>query len=210
MLIGSEGPIREVSISFPYDFFSDCWESELDSFVEEIFLIEIVGQAKAGHRALNAFNEALQRLDADALHDHAADFLNHAAIVSKILSPIDSGRRSRSRAKHLCQHLGIEQDKPILDRTLRNHLEHIDERIGSWVSDLVARGGNFIDKCVGNVVTFNDSAGNVVSAADNTLRHFDPETNEYSVYGKIYNLQVIADSLLEVASRAQKRMQVLR
>jgi hypothetical protein len=107
----------------------------LDPFVEEIFLKEIIAQAHAGCRALKAFNEALKRLDADAFHDHAADFLNHAAVVSKILSP-SGNRRSRSRAEHLRQYLGIEQGEPILGRTLRNHLEHIDERIDSWVSDL--------------------------------------------------------------------------
>ena len=59
-------------------------------------------------------------------------FLTHAAIVSKLLDPIGSGD-NKSRGKDLRAHLQVPDDSAILPRGARDNLEHIDERIDTWV-----------------------------------------------------------------------------
>src|SRR5271167_408026 len=61
---------------------------QMKPFAEKIFLIEIISQIKGARRALDQLRKAISdEGNAEATYDHAVDFLNHAAVVSKILSP---------------------------------------------------------------------------------------------------------------------------
>jgi len=165
------------------------------------FTFELARQARAGLTALKA---AEQAKDADLLHDHISDFLNHAAVVSKILKP-GAGKpddRSRVRGRELRQFLGVSDKDPILDRTLRDLLEHIDEQIDAWAAG--STDGNVCDVNRGPVSSIKIGGKN---AAEISLRHYDDTTGQYYVLGRPFDLKVMADSLrfiLQTAT-AQRR-----
>lgn len=58
-------------------------------------------------------------------------FLTHAAMVSKLLDPINKDNEERGRA--LRAHLEVVSGSAFLPRNARDNLEHIDERIDRWV-----------------------------------------------------------------------------
>ena len=64
-----------------------------------------------------------------ALHS----FLTHCANISRLLFPGQrKNHNAQRRATMLCDALDVNEDSPIADRSLRNHLEHYDERLDRW------------------------------------------------------------------------------
>jgi hypothetical protein len=152
------------------------------------FTFELNRESRAGLRPLEG---AEQPRNADTQHDHISDFLNHAAVVSKILRPggatTDDPRRPRGREPR--QIVGIGDKDPILDRTLRDLLEHTDGQIDAWSAGRI--DGN-IDVNTGPVAAFSIGVRN---AAEVSLRHYDDTTGLYYVLGQASDLRVIAASL---------------
>jgi hypothetical protein len=74
-------------------------------------------------------------------------FLVAAASVSRLLW--GTNPKAEARREPLRQALGVDDASPVRDRTLRNHFEHLDERIetsaaaGSFVGDSVMPSGSF-------------------------------------------------------------------
>jgi hypothetical protein len=107
----------------------------MDGFAEDAFMRELSAQIAAARRSLNALDEAIKYRNRNGIFDHAAHFLNHVAMVSKILKPGGApNSRSRLRGRALRRQIGIEAHEPALDRRLRNLLEHVDEQIERWAS----------------------------------------------------------------------------
>src|SRR5258705_3487164 len=105
-----------------------------------------------GHRDL-ATDESERAAGADAERVQAQlfrsihSFLTHAAVVSRLLWPSrPRKRREEDRASHdrrvahavnrgkqVRLALGLPDEQPGDQRTLRDHLEHFDERLDDWV-----------------------------------------------------------------------------
>ena len=97
---------------------------------EEIFLQEIARQIRYAQCAINRLKNAIDAGNGDVAYDEAEDFLNHAAIVSKFLNPSkNAGSNTTMRRQYLRNILNISESEPVLDRRLRNHLEHLDKRL---------------------------------------------------------------------------------
>jgi len=174
----------------------------MNPFVERVYLSEIVHQADAGFRALRAFEKAVLK-DPEALHDHAADFLNHAAMVSKILDPADKGKAKR-RGDYLRKKLNITDDEAVLSRKLRNYLEHIDEQIDKWAS---SGKTIFIARVVQDSDKYALTPG--VNIVDVSMSVFITTTHEYAVFGNRFNLKKLSDSLVNVRKLAKAREEAL-
>jgi hypothetical protein len=103
-------------------------------FAESIFLTQIANHIKGARRALDRLKLAAKEGNGEAVYDDAANLLAHAAIISKILNPTSNKARPHSslRGKYLRSVLNIDSEV-ALDRRLRNHLEHIDERLEDWL-----------------------------------------------------------------------------
>jgi hypothetical protein len=172
-------------------------------FIEMIYLQELLAQANAGIRAVRSL-QASASSDADAVHDHAADFLNHAAVISKILKPSNADGKGveRVRGRYLRGKLGLADDHPVLDRKLRDLLEHIDEKLDRWAAEAEGQGYLFVDKNIG---------GTMINAPGRdphkyTLRDFDPVTAIYTVQGESFDLKEKVQAVVEVRDLALKRL----
>jgi hypothetical protein len=81
------------------------------------------------------------RINRWRVRKYAAELLSTAAQIGRILDP--APRQGSERFKATCRARGddlrkelhIPTDSPLLDRRLRNALEHIDEHIDAWVAD---------------------------------------------------------------------------
>ena len=92
---------------------------------------EAITQIEFAERSWTAFLDAEKGGAIFDIFLHLQHFLNHAAIVGKILNRSDDSRRQQEASIHI-DLSGIDL-KPF--RKLRNHLEHFDERLDKWISE---------------------------------------------------------------------------
>ena len=64
---------------------------------------------------------------------HLTSFLSHAAMISKLVSPISPRGVKIERMNLLQEALNIENNSEILPRNARDNVEHFDERIDNWI-----------------------------------------------------------------------------
>jgi hypothetical protein len=100
---------------------------KLKPLAELVLIGEIVMQSKFAEKAAD---QLAKSSDSVEVWGSIQSILVAAANVSKILWP--SGKRSKTRGKHLRELLGVDENNLLSDRTFRNHFEHYDERIEDW------------------------------------------------------------------------------
>lgn len=64
---------------------------------------------------------------------HLTSFLSHAAMISKLVSPISPHGVKKERKCLLQKALNIQSDSEVLPRSARDNVEHFDERIDNWI-----------------------------------------------------------------------------
>lgn len=64
---------------------------------------------------------------------HLTSFLSHAAMISKLVSPISPRGVKEERMNLLQTALNIESHSEVLPRSARDNVEHFDERIDNWI-----------------------------------------------------------------------------
>ena len=162
----------------------------MDQFVAGVLFREIVRQGRGAQRAIDRANRAQ---DNDDFFDHIADFLNHAAVMSKILTGRgkDRDHPTRVRGRYLRGVLDVADNDPALDRRLRDFLEHIDERIDKWAGEVI----NSVDSNIGPI-------GSISVPGTTPLREFDPTTKRYLLLGEAFDVQAIASSCARIAAAA--------
>ena len=133
--------------------------------------------------------EALKRNDMDRIWCAAQGFLVAAANVSKLLW--GSGQSEPDGRKALRQTLGVPDESPLASRTMRNHFEHFDERLESWVESST---GMFVDS---NVMS-GRPIGGVPSEA--YLRNLDKRQWTLTFAGETYHLTPVVYALRELTA----------
>ena len=61
--------------------------------------------------------------------------LSHAAMISKILLPDTSNNKHVriERSRKIKETLNVKDQSVLLSRTVRNNVEHLDERLDAWI-----------------------------------------------------------------------------
>jgi hypothetical protein len=113
----------------------------MDSHVESAYLKELGDECEFALLALQEVDRAFKKPFGTAEFFRCAqDFLQHSGAISRIFWPPSSaGARAKARGAHLQQALGVTHRHPLRTRSLRNHLEHFDERIDDWAESSVDR-----------------------------------------------------------------------
>jgi hypothetical protein len=176
----------------------------LQLFHEGVYLDELDHQLFAANKAMGAFERALSANDVVGVFDHAADILNHAGIISKLLKP--GGPKegpARMRGRHLRGVLGVADDDPVLNRDLRDLLEHIDARLDEWVARVTEGEPILIDRYIGNASQFRLPG---VDASRYAIRMFDPETDTFIVLGRSFDLRELVGALDRLGTAVQARL----
>lgn len=144
-------------------------------------------------------------------------FLTHLSNVSRIIWPpsYKSGRcdckkkeieigscnhcLSRSRAATIQKELGLlGVDHVLQSRTLRDHLEHFDERLDDWQSKSARR--NYVQDHIGAKEDFEG-----VDAGDR-MRQFDPARGEFTFRGETFSLLKLKEGAEDIIDRSEKAL----
>jgi len=120
----------------------------LDEFHERIYLEELLRRCRWAHAAVTRVNELLKAGKAqspDFLRE-VLDFVNQCATVSRLLWPpharssAELDRRLHARGEHLREVLGIEPDRKLAAKSIRNHLAHYEVQLDKWIRTLESEG----------------------------------------------------------------------
>ncbi len=122
---------------------------EINSYHQTILIEEVSMQS---HLTILAHNRLLDFIRDERNYQnrevwiHIQSVLSHSAMISKYLAPggHNPSSRAKKRAKSLKDALCIGANSPLLKRTVRNNVEHLDERFDDWME---ADGGRFLE-CV--------------------------------------------------------------
>lgn len=128
----------------------------------------------------------------DVAFSSAHSFLAHAANVSKLLRADDI--ENPSVPDTIGKEMGISVDSIIHDRKLRNHLEHYDERLKSW---LRAKGSSVM------IGTYNLGPKNAIAIPGFVyVTHYDPLARMFTFVDEDFDLSAIAKELRNIQINA--------
>ena len=190
----------------------------MNSHLKSVYLRELARQCQFALFALGHLNVALTNLSGPsgmqaqteiflALHS----FLAHASNASRILWPPRVRKRkgesdecfvirktaTDERGRVLRDSVGLDDSSILKDRSLRDHLEHFDERIAEWHE--TSERKNYVQDMI--------ASPNAIVGIDpgDAMRWFDPHTKAYLFRGARYDMQGLAsavDALLPTATNA--------
>jgi len=202
----------------------------MDNFLQRVYVGEIKTQCQFALNAVGNLNHALQQLNSEAQMEAAQrsffhaevfrqihSFLTHASNVSRLFwPPVPKRKQNETELQHharlasldkvqraisLRQLYRIEDTNVLKNRTLRDHLEHYDERLDDWRKTSVNR--NIASDTIG------PSNSIVGLAATDMMRWFDPTTKHFRFRGEEYSLQELAtavDLLLPESIRLEEEL----
>lgn len=131
--------------------------------------------------------------------------VNRAAVLSKMLWPVEESEFSKQRGAFLRKHLQVSDDnilnsRPI--RHLRNALEHLDSRIDKWYQ---RSGIVHADRVI--TTTEHEMPRNPVGSI---FRWFKRDSLSYSFQGNEINLSSLKESIELILIAANKHNRVVK
>lgn len=130
--------------------------------------------------------------------------LQSSANVSKVFWPQGaSGDGAKRRAENLRALTGLPERHGLSDRALRNHIEHMDERLDSWTHDDPRPFLTFE-----HVVHAGDKGPpeNHAVLLESTAIVYDAEADEVLLFGGTFSLGQLHADVLAVRDAASKGM----
>jgi hypothetical protein len=151
----------------------------MDTFLLRMFQRQVLIQCRFMLRAAEDTDIALkqQKVDVTSVFYSIQNMLNAAANISKALW--GQGGKLADQRKPLRDSIGIADDSPLREVTMRNNFEHFDERLDRWWVD--SKNHNHTDFNLGKQKDFPDEIDN--------FRIFDPDTTDLSFWGQRFNLK---------------------
>jgi hypothetical protein len=181
---------------------------KVDKHIKDIYTMEMLLQSQYALNAVRQINANYNdtRFSASEVFRGIHSFLTHVSNVSKLLWPARPRKKKgetkqdyesrcsaiEQRGKVLRKTLGLPDDEHVLkSRTLRDHLEHFDERLDEWA----ASGHRNIR------YDYIGPLDKVASIPDSDkLRQFDIATGAFAFRGEIYDLKALASAVEELES----------
>jgi hypothetical protein len=179
-----------------------------------VYQMQVQSQCEFALMAIDGINQALEEMEAgrndpepgvsseflqasDRLWFYVNATLNSVANISKLLWP-NSGRNQfpERRGAALRKSLGVPADSPLKHRKVRNHFEHVDERIETW----------WLESSSHNLATRNIGPLGALEPLQlsEIFEQFDQATLTVAFQGDKFELQPIADEITELLTPARR------
>jgi len=177
---------------------------------DEIFLLFTLQEVAAAMRALDEVERLaavrIQRAPHITVREGANIYaairfaLHLAGSVSRVFWP----PRNKTRGEHMRQLLGLPDNHGLKDRRLRDHIEHMDERLDTWTaqSPRPYTGIDFV---------FHDDFPDLAREAviNSTVVIYDEVRRQVSVLGETFDLAALRLDLLDVRERTSTAFRAL-
>lgn len=122
--------------------------------------------------------------------------LGHTAALSRFFFPVRKGALTRARAANLRKTFAIGNASPLIDRELRNALEHFDERLDDYLlGDMF--GYIFPGPMLDDAELADDPMGHI-------FRMVDPAREIFVLLGKKHEFGMVRSEVRRIADLARK------
>ena len=121
-------------------------------------------------------------------------FLISTGNLSKLFWPPKNDYKWRGQKLRAI--FSVEDTSPLNSRTLRNHFEHFDERLDTWVS---SRENIFADSNIGQI---ENMIGNL--KPEDYLRHYDPTTKTVYFKGDKFSILPIIKEIIKLQNISKR------
>ena len=177
-----------------------------DRQLERTYLVQIEVQGRYALAATVRINLLLStgRVESEDMFRELQAFVSCAASLSRLLWPpaikdAQKNIRARLRGDGLRAALGVIEPHVLQDRSLRNHLEHFDERLDDWAE--TSRDHNIVDLMIGPKGAI---AGDAIEDTD-IFRQYDPTTKRFIFRGEEFDLQAIVYGVEQILRQVEVR-----
>lgn len=122
--------------------------------------------------------------------------LGHAAALSRFFFPADKGPLARARAAKLRRQFAVSNSSPLIDRELRNALEHFDERLDEYL----------LGDIVGHIFPgpMMDDAELADKPGDHIFRLVDPVKEIFVLLGQKHDFGAVRVEVQRIAELARQ------
>jgi hypothetical protein len=157
------------------------------------FQSQVALQCKFLLRAALEVNKAIKNQEIEGTFYALQNMLNAGANISKALW--GQGGKLANDRKAIRDSIGIGDDSPLKDVTMRNNFEHFDERLDQWWKQ--SANHNNADLMIGSKA--------MIAGLDETdkFRHFDPGTTDIVFWGQEFNLQRLVDEAQKILPKLE-------
>lgn len=182
----------------------------MEKSVEHAYLRELSFRCRLALRAYDDFRSALVTLYSGNMANVATTtdhmwlslhaFLTQCANVSKMLWPVGRDKSRSERGEHLRGLLNITDDSPLHERTLRDKMDHFDERLDEWVAQSKSR----------NLATWNVFEPGSVAGIDvhDYVGVLDPVNMKVTILGKDYEIMPLVEATARLLREVEPRLGV--
>lgn len=157
----------------------------MDTFRLRVFQRQLTDQCHFLIAGAQAVNAGLKSGNHMQIWLGIQNILTAGANVSKMLWG-SKGKQAEAR-RCLRESISVLDDSPLRDVTMRNHFEHMDERLDRWWDQ--SKHHNHVDQVVGGREAIDG-----VAPID-TFRWFDPTNGDLIFWGESFNLQVLVNEV---------------
>jgi len=165
----------------------------MDLMLLRTFQQQVLTQCEFLLLAADDVNVSLNNHNTTRVFYALQNLLNAAANISKALW--GQGGRLAAQRRTLRDSIGISDDSPLRNVTMRNNFEHFDERLDKWWNESERH----------NNVDFNIMPKSMIVGADSIdlFRNFDPQTTDLWFWSQEFNTQ-------EIITEVQRILPTLR
>lgn len=174
-------------------------------FYEAFYISSMLLNTRSAIASWERVFEGLRKLDSEAnqnthtectteeILDSLQNLIVRAAALSRYFWPVREGRSQehKKRAKQLCQAFSVTDESPLKDRELRNRIEHFDERLDHYLSQLII--GHIFPSYVGNTPEQSEVPQHV-------FRAYFVDIDTFAILGTRYRIQPIVDEISRLHS----------
>ena len=165
----------------------------MDAMLMRAFQSQVLLQCRFLLQAAKDINEALKKPDTTLIFYGLQNLLTAGANISKALW--GQGGKLEVERKPLRDSIGVGDDSPLREVTMRNNFEHFDERLDRWNKE--SKRHNIGDILIG------DKAGFSGLEDIEKFRHFDPKTTNIIFWSQEFNLQNLVNEAQELLPKLE-------
>lgn len=133
------------------------------------------------------------------IFDHIRLSLQMAANVSRMFWP----PKNKARGEQLRGLTGLTEDHKLSNRTLRNHIEHLDERLDDWTANS-PRPFLAVELVLHDDYPASGEMRDNVHAATAVI--YDAKSQSVQLFGDVFSLPELKDALEDVLNRTSEAL----
>ena len=169
----------------------------MDLMLLRLFQQQILFQCKSMLFAAKDIDESLKKKDTTSLFYAIQNLLSAAANISKALW--GQGGKFSQKRKTLRDSIGVDDNSPLKNVTMRNNFEHLDERLEKWWKESPRH--NHFDLSI-----MPKSAVQGIDSID-WFRVFDPITADLYFWSQEFNIKDLISEILKILPKLQEEAQ---